>query len=102
MRIVGRRQRLHPDREADGGNGRGGAELAQQPVIAAAGDQRLGAVALAMQLELEAGVVVEAASEGGGEAYLVGVDAMLGHEADARLELVDRSSDVETGISGEA
>ena len=76
-------------------------ELGHQSVVASARHQRLGAVALAVQFELEAGVVVEAASERGGEPGLGGIDAARGHEADPAFELVDRGRDVELGVGGE-
>src|SRR3954452_24950939 len=88
-------QSLDPDREPDRGDGRAGAELRHQSVVAAASHQRLGAVALRVQFEFEAGVVIEAAAERSGEPCLCGVDAARGHEADAAFELVDRSGDVE-------
>ena len=43
-----------------------------------------------MQLEFEAGVVVEPAAERGGEARQFRVDAARGREADAAFELIDR------------
>src|ERR1700675_3299779 len=75
-------QSLDPDREPDRGNRRGGAELGHQSVVASARHQRLGAVALGVQFEFEAGIIIEAAAERGGEPGLCRVYAARGHEAD--------------------
>ncbi|MGY3652683.1 hypothetical protein ACVWW2_007974 [Bradyrhizobium sp. LM4.3] len=72
-----------------------------RPVVAAACNQRLGAVASVMQLEFEAGVIVETASERGREAGLLHVDTARSHEADPAFELVDSGSEVELRVSGE-
>ena len=70
-----------------------------QAIVAAARHQRFDAVAqgifLGVQLEFEAGVVIEPAAERGREACQPGVDAARGHEADAAFELIDRSRQVE-------
>ena len=93
--------RPRPDRESDRWDRGLGAELGHQPVIASARHQRLRAVALGMQLELEARIIVEAAPERGGKARRAGIDAACGHEADAALERIDGRGDVEFCVSGE-
>ena len=54
-----------------------------------------------MQFEFEAGVVIEAAAERGGEPGLARVDAARGHEADAAFELIDRGGEFEFGVVGQ-
>src|SRR5260370_34694482 len=83
-------QGFDPDRKPDRGDRGGGAKLGHQSVIAPAGHHRLDAVALRMQFEFEAGIIVEAAPERGGKPRRAGIDAAPGHEADAAFELVDR------------
>ena len=54
-----------------------------------------------MQLEHEAGVVVEAAAERGREADARDVDAVRGEEAGAALEQVERGAELELGVGRE-
>ena len=54
-----------------------------------------------MQLEHEAGVVVEAAAEGGGEADAGDVDAARGKKAGAALEQVERGVERDPGVARE-
>ena len=54
-----------------------------------------------MQLEHEAGVVVEAAAERGRELDARDVDAARGEEAGAALEQVERGAEVELGVGRE-
>ena len=54
-----------------------------------------------MQLEFEAGVVIEPAAERGGKPHEPGVDAARGHEADAAFELIDGGCEIELGVGGE-
>ena len=76
------------------------AEPRQQAVVAAAGDERtLGA--RVMQLEHEAGVVIEAAAERRGEMDRAHVDAARGKKAGARLEQIERRRKRELGVGGE-
>ena len=56
-------QGFDPDRKSDRRNRRGGAKLGHQSVIAPARHQRLDAITLVVQFELEAGVIIEAAPE---------------------------------------
>ena len=78
------------------------AEPREQAVVAAAGDQLAGSRALRIvQLEHEAGVVVEAAAEGGGEADARDVDAARGQEAGAALEQVERGIERDLGVARE-
>ena len=69
----------------------GAAEPREQPVIAPAGDELAGGRrAGIVQLEHEAGVVVEPAAEGGREADAPDIDAARGKKAGAALEQVER------------
>ena len=79
----------------------GAAEPREQPVIASAGDQRPGvACGRIVQLEHEAGVVVEAAAEGGGELDAADVDAARGQKAGAALEQIERGIERDLGVAG--
>src|SRR4051794_13130818 len=93
-------QGLDPDREPDRGDGRAGAELRHESIVTSARHQRLRAIALSVQFEFEARVVIEAAAERSGEPGVCGVDAARGHEADAAFELIDRFVNIELGIRG--
>ena len=69
----------------------GAAQPREQPVIASARDQRaVVACGRIVQLEHEAGVIVEAAAEGGGEPDAGDVDAARGEKAGAALEQIER------------
>src|SRR5580658_6250435 len=78
-RLTDSGERLDPDRESNRGNRRKRAELRQQTIIAAAGNQRFDAVTLGMQFEFEAGVVIKPASESRRKAHLRNVDAARCH-----------------------
>ena len=62
---------------------------------------RFGAVALCVQFELEAGVVVHAAAERGCEAEPGNVEAAGGHEADPLLEQIDAVGNLQVCVRGE-
>src|SRR5260370_1412826 len=59
------------------------------------------AIALVVQFELKAGVVIHPAPERGGKPRLRDIDAARGHEADAAFQFIDGGSDVEFGVGGE-
>ena len=84
------------------GIGRRAADAGEQAVVAAARDQ-LAEIARArvMQLEHEAGVVVEAAAERGGEPDAADVDAARGQKAGAALEQIERAVERDAGVLGE-
>ena len=93
---------LDPDRKADRGDRRLGAEPGEQFVVAAAGDQRpVRRGRRIVQLEHEAGVVVEAAAIGGREADAADIDAARGEKAGAAFEQIERRLDAKTGRAGE-
>ena len=93
---------LDPDREADRRDRLARAEPRQQAVVAAAGDQLPGgARTRIVQLEHEAGVVVEAAAERGREADAGDVDAARRQKAGAALEQVERGIEREVGVARE-
>ena len=74
------------------------AEPREQAVVAPAGDQLPGgARARVVELEHEAGVVVEAAAEAGREADAGDVDAARGQKAGAALEQVERGIERDAG-----
>ena len=75
--------------------------MRHQAVIAPARHQRFDAVAPGVQLEFEAGVIIEPAAERGGKPRELGVDAARGHEADAAFELIDGGCEIELGVGGE-
>src|SRR6185312_16885966 len=77
-----------PHREADGGDRLSAAQPRQQVVVAAAGDQRIAGARRIGEFEHEAGVIVEAATEGRREVHALEVDALRGKEAGAALEQV--------------
>jgi hypothetical protein len=54
-----------------------------------------------VQLENHAGIVVEAAAEGGREADASHVDAARGKKADARFERLERRVESDAGLGGE-
>src|SRR5688572_15720609 len=95
-------KRIDPYREAYGRNRRRGAEPRQQPIVAAARDKGLSAVPCRMHLELEPGVIVDPAAERGGEANFSDIEAACGHEADPAFEQIDRSSNLQLRVGGEA
>ena len=96
---------VEPDREADRGHGRAGGlsrDQREQAVVAAAADERPPVAAPGIvNLEDEAGVVVEPAAEIGGEGEAAEIDAVLPKILGARLEGVDRLADVELLAAGE-
>ena len=69
-------------------------------VVAAAGDQRAFGARI-VQLEHEAGVVVEAAAEPGRELDRPHIDAARGEKAGAGLEQIERRRQRELGVGGE-
>ncbi len=93
---------VEPDGAPDGGDGTGRAKGLQQPVVAAAADDRLAVrSARIADFEHRAGVIVEVAAEGGGEGEGGHVDAARRDEAGARVEGVERGGEVEPGFGRE-
>ena len=93
---------LDPHREADRRDRRGGAEPRQQSVIAPAGDElAVDAHLPIVQLEHEAGVVIEPAPERGRELDARDLDALRGEKAGAALEQVERGGEIDLRFGGE-
>ena len=75
-----------------------GAERLEQPVIAAAADDRAGVGARrVLRLEDEAGVIIEIAREARRESRAPTVDSARRDEAEARVEGVERGGEIEPG-----
>src|SRR4051794_17574184 len=96
------REPFDPNRETDRGDRAGAAEPREQTIVAPAGNQLAGRLrARVIKFEHEAGVVVEAAAERGGEADAADVDAARGKKAGAALEQVERGVERDVGLAGE-
>src|SRR5690606_23113691 len=92
---------VEPEGKADAGNGRLRAEQRQEPVVAAAADERL-ARAPGRNLENEAGIIVERPAEPRIVGRRAGVDAVAGDRLGARGKRVERLVEQDAGLCGKA